>query len=243
MIDPVQRFTDNRHEQAIYILKSMGNTFWNYSFIIFTHEDSMKGKTCLTSKSYLQSYIDGPDCSQVFLKIFTKVEKRHMVIESVSSGFSNNNECWDIKLREITEHISTLSKNNKSVRFNCVMMERGKELYGKHFGLLVKKKELQEKLNVLIPMLEFLKSEKDEHTASFKEHALRLQVDVNEDEEKCQKIENEISSVRNEIGRIDDSMKDYVNTYEDRSISGFFTLATLTSAALLFGIFVFRFFK
>ena len=207
VINPAERFTDNRHEQALYILQSLGNTFWNYSFIIFTHEESMKRENCPTSKSYLQSYIDNPDCSKVFLKIFTEVDRRHMMIESVSSGFSHNNEYWEIKLTEMTKHISVLNKNMKSIRFNCVLMEQGKELYEKHFGLLMKKKEIQKKLNVLIPMFETLKSQKDQRNENLKKHVFQLQVEINEDEKKCTKIDNELSSIGNKIRKIDDKSK------------------------------------
>ena len=42
VINLVERFSDKHHKQAINILNTLGINFWNYMFIIFTHEDEMK---------------------------------------------------------------------------------------------------------------------------------------------------------------------------------------------------------
>ena len=237
VINPTERFTDRRHEQAIYILESMGDTFWNHSFIMFTHEESMKTKDCPTSKSYLEYCIANPDQSKVFMKIFTKLNKRHMMIESVSSGCSHNNEYWATKVTEMTEHITVLNKSNKDIRFNCVMMEHGKQLYEKHFALLVEKQKLHEKLNVLKPMLKLYKSKKNEGNEN---QLLQLQVEVHEDEENSREIEAKLTSIKKEIKRIDDTMRHDVLDYENKSMSRFIAFSGLASAALIFGIVIMK---
>ena len=101
---------------------------WNYTFIIFTHEEDMMSQTCST-KEYILAYLKNPDCSKLLLQTFRNVKCSYICIESVKC--TSDNEYWEIKCKELFDHIETIKNETGHVRFDSILMSRGKELYAR----------------------------------------------------------------------------------------------------------------
>ena len=233
VIDGGSRFSDQRHEQAIYILNALGDNFWKYSFIIFTHEASMKDGNNSSSDAYLKSYFDNPEHSGILLKIYNQVNGRNMKIELVSSECSQNNQYWDLKLEELVAQVGNIRTINESIRFDCELMHSGKNLYAKCYALLMENKSLQKQLDDLNIEIEFYK------------------VTGNQDQQKIaqcsarrKQLEKERGSVQKRIECVRKELNEKVNKFEDHNMKKWFALSTtIVTVIALFGIVVLKIFK
>ncbi|KAI6649450.1 Protein AIG1-like isoform X2 [Oopsacas minuta] len=248
VINGSDRFSDKRHEQAIYILNTLGDTFWKYSFIIFTHEAKMTDSQNESSESFLQSYIDSPGCSDIFMKIFNRVDKRYMKIELMSPEYSQSNEYWEKKVIELVDHISVINSMNKSIRFNCDLMIKGKELYVNSYKLLMKKISLLNEVEVLKYQIEMCNQgtqKLDEMQTSlsgqegFTQEMVTLQQQISENETKRKDTEKRLENAQQEIKNTQSEVSNNTKTFMEKNIKkllGFGGVATVATVVTLFGI-------
>ncbi|KAI6649448.1 Protein AIG1-like isoform X3 [Oopsacas minuta] len=253
VINGSDRFSDKRHQQAIHILNTLGDTFWKYSFIVFTHEAKMTDSQNESSESFLQSYIDSPGCSEIFIDIYKRVDKRYMKIELMSPEYSQSNEYWEKKVIELVDHISVINSMNKSIRFNCDLMIKGKDLYVQCHKLIMKEKSLLDEVEILKFQLEMCKIDSSQRTKKldemqdslsgqegFTQEMVTLRQQISEDETKCKNTENRQKDAQKEIKNIQSEMSTNVNTFWEKYKWKFLTFANVATVVALFGRYVLR---
>ena len=142
VINLTERFPEARLKNAMMTFNAICSNFWNYTFIIFTHEEDMMSQAGST-KEFIQANLKNPACSKLLLQTFRNVKCSHMCIESVT--MASNNEYWEIKCKELFDHIETIKNETGQVRFDSVLMSRGKELYARCLRLDAENEKLTER--------------------------------------------------------------------------------------------------
>ena len=154
VINLTQRFSDDSHLQAIHILNAICSNFWNYIFIIFTHEDKMKSRVS-SPDEYIRLYLKGSECPQLLIAIMLKARCTYMSVESAK--FASNNEYWQQKCKEFLGRINVVRNANGNVRFDSVLLSKGKELYTKCLRLDAENEKLRSENDKIMKELETLK--------------------------------------------------------------------------------------
>ena len=186
VINLVERFSDEHHEQAIDILNTLGVNFWNYMFIIFTHEDEMKAQAS-SSEKYIETKFRHRDTSELLIQIYEQVNHRHMNVESKRPASDTN--YWEQKCRELIGHMKFISDMNDNTRYESALMSKGKEFYFKCVDLKTENHKLQEEI-------------------------AELKVRMDKEVEKKEELEKQLDTLNNRVPVVNKKLEEEVADYE-----------------------------
>ena len=212
------RYTKN-NTQVINEISQISNSLWPYTFIVFTHADSL-GDTEEEQQKMLKTNLSAERCPTPLLNLLKNLDNRYVLVDSTNK----TEEYHRLKIQQIMQMINDIYRKNNYKLYTNELFNKAKQLEEK---ILAEKKEVEKKKKMAEFKAKFEEKAKEEQEIKAREahinekHAKQKQMNLQKrmegeertmqkqrdeqlaqfDEEK-QKIQEEKDTVQEDIKRL-----------------------------------------